>query len=133
MSWVNKAYGHLRMGRRLLHSSCDFLSLPHETPNHWRLALKAHGTLRGLVPYDGYPEAQNDRTPETIYRHAEHNESRTVRVGGHWLLGRVLMEPLFYNPNISGRWGAATLDPETYALEQRQRKGARASDPKICC
>ena len=43
------------------------------------------------------------------------------------------MEPLFYNPNISGRWGAATLDPETYALEQRQRKGAGASDPKICC
>ena len=72
MSWVNKAYGHLRMGRRLLHSSCDFLSLPHETPNHWRLALKSHGTLRGLVPYVGSPEAQNDRTPETIYRHAEH-------------------------------------------------------------
>ena len=121
------------MGRRLLHSSCDFLSLPHETPNHWRLALKAHGTLRGLVPYDGSPEAQNDRSPETIYRHAEHNESRTVRVGGHWSLGRVLMEPLFYNPDISGRWGAATLDPETYAPEQRQRKGAGASDPKICC
>ena len=44
MSWVNKAYGHLRMGRRLLHSSCDFLALPHETPDHWRLALKAHKT-----------------------------------------------------------------------------------------
>ena len=43
------------------------------------------------------------------------------------------MEPLFYNPNTSGRWGAATLDPETYALEQRQRKEAGASDPKICC
>ena len=49
MSWVNKAYGHLRMGRRLLHSSCDFFALPYETLDHWRMALKAHGTLRGLV------------------------------------------------------------------------------------
>ena len=63
MSWVNKEYGHLRMGHRLLHLSCDFLALPYETPNHWRMALKAHGTLRELVPYDGSPEAQNDRTP----------------------------------------------------------------------
>jgi hypothetical protein len=30
------------------------------------MALKAHGTLRGLVPYGGSQEAQNDRTPETI-------------------------------------------------------------------
>jgi hypothetical protein len=57
MSWVNKAYGNLRMGHRLLHSSCDFLALPYETPDHWRMALKAHGTLRGLVPYGGSPYA----------------------------------------------------------------------------
>ena len=97
MSWVNKAYGHLRMGRRLLHSLCDFLALPQETPNHWRLALKAHGTLRALVPYDGSPEAQNERTPETIYRYAESKGARTMHVGGHWSLGRVLIEPLFYH------------------------------------
>ena len=34
MSSVNKEYGHLRMGRRLLHSSCDFLALPYETTDH---------------------------------------------------------------------------------------------------
>jgi hypothetical protein len=38
MSWVNKAYGYLRMGRRLLHSSCDFFALPQETPTNWHLA-----------------------------------------------------------------------------------------------
>jgi hypothetical protein len=109
MSWVNKAYGHLKMGRRLLHSSCDFFALPQETPDHWRLALKAHGTLRGLVPYGGSPEAQNERIPETIYRYAKPNGAGTVRVGGHWSLGLVLMEPLFYNLHLFGRWGAANL------------------------
>ena len=78
------------MGRRLLHSSCDFLALPYETPDHWRMALKAHGILRGLVPYNGSPEAQNERIPETIYRYAEPKAARTVRVGEHWSIGRVL-------------------------------------------
>ncbi len=132
MLWVNEAYGRVRMGCRLLHSSCAFLALPYETPDHWSLAVKAHGTLRSLVPYDGSPEAQNERIPGTIYRYAEPKGARTVRVGGHWSLGRVLMEPVLYNPHLSGRWGAATLDPETYALEQRQRKGPRASESKIC-
>ena len=67
------------------------------------MALKAHGILRGLVFYDGSPEAQNERIPETIYRYAEPKGARTVRVGGHWSLGRVLMESLFYNPHLSGR------------------------------
>ena len=83
MSWVNKAYGHLRMGRRLLHSSCGFLALPYETPNHRCIAFKAHGTLRGLVPYDGSLEAQNERIPETMLQYAEPKGARTVRVGGH--------------------------------------------------
>ena len=93
------------------------------------MALKAHGTLRGLVPYDGSLEAQNERIPKTIYRYAEPKGARMVREGGHWSLGRILMESLFYNPHLSGRWGAATLDPETYSLEQRQRKGAGRSIP----
>ena len=104
MSWVKNENGHLKMGRHLLHSSCDFLALQYETPDHWRLALKAYGTLRGLIPYDGSPEAQNQRIPETIYRYTEPKGARTVRVGGHMSLGRVRIEPLFYNPNLSGRW-----------------------------
>ncbi len=74
------------------------------------MALKAHGKLRGLVPYNGSPEAQKERTLETVYRYAEPKGARTVRVSGHLSLGRVMMEPLFYNPNLSGRWVAATLE-----------------------
>ena len=103
MSWVYKAYGHLRIGRRLLHSSLNFLALPYEAPDYWRMALKAHGTLRRFVPYDRSPEVHNERIPETIYRHAKLKGVRTVRVRGHWSLGRVLMEPLLYNPELSGR------------------------------
>ena len=48
----------------------------------------------------------------------------TVRVGGRWSLGRVPMEPLFYNSHLSGRWGAATIDPETY-IRTRTEKAQR--------
>ena len=51
MAWINRAYGHLRMGRRLLISNCDWLRLPAEMPQYWRNALKSMGTLRGL--YEG--------------------------------------------------------------------------------
>ncbi len=69
-----------------------------------RMALKSHGTLRGLVTYGGSPEAQNDRIPETIYRYAKEKGTRTMQVGGQWSLGRILMEPLFtllYNSHVS--------------------------------
>jgi hypothetical protein len=33
------------------------------------------------------------------HREARHGRRRTVRVGGEWSVGRVLMEPLFYNPH----------------------------------
>ena len=48
MAWVNRTYGHLRMGKRLLVSNCDWLRLPTEMPQYWRNALKSMGTLRGL-------------------------------------------------------------------------------------
>ena len=127
-SYVNRAYGHLRMGRRLFHSSCDFLNLPETMPAYWRIALKTHGTLRGLVPYDGEDAAQKDHTPEVTYRQARAGVPRTVRVGGLWSIGRVLMEPLFYNPHLSGWWGAAVLDSPDWERLARDKK----PKPKLC-
>jgi ribonuclease HI len=119
MAWINRAYGHLRMGKRLLISSCDWLKLPEETPQYWRYALKSMGALRGLVPRDSEPDGQRGFTPEVTYREARHGRRRTVRVGGEWSVGRVLMEPLFYNPHLSGWWGACVLDSTTEELEHR--------------
>ena len=42
-----------------------------------------------------------------------------MRVGGEWSLGRILMEPLFYNPHLAGWWGAAVLDASSGDLSQR--------------
>ena len=90
--------GHLRMGRRILHSLCDFLHLPTDTPDYWRIALTTFGTITGIVPHDGDEAAQKEHTPEVTYNEARRGIKRTVRVGGRWSIGRVLMEPLFYNP-----------------------------------
>ena len=135
MAWVNRAYGHLRMGRRLLISSCDWLMLPDEMPMYWRLALKNMGQLRGLVPWDGTHDGQQGRTPEVTYRSAREGVARTVRVGGEWSLGRVLMEPLFYNPHLSGWWGAAVLDEAEWVLNDRVARAkvvwSRQSDGRV--
>ena len=32
MAWINRTYGHLRMGKRILVSSCDWMQLPAEMP-----------------------------------------------------------------------------------------------------
>ena len=61
MAWVHRAYGHLRQGRRILISACDFLQLPEAMPLYWRIALQAlplhayHKFTRSLhskAPYD---------------------------------------------------------------------------------
>ena len=126
MSWVNRAYGHLRMGRRLLVSSCDFIMLPSDMPQYWRIALKENGLVRGLVPYDGSDNEQRGFEPEVTYREARQGKRRTVRVGGDWSFGRVLMEPIFYNPHLSGWWGASVLDAQQAALDGRLREPATA-------
>ena len=57
MGWVNETYSHLRMAKRLLTSTCDFLALPASMPPYWKLALKTLGMLRGLVPVGGQANA----------------------------------------------------------------------------
>ena len=122
MAWVNRAYGHLRMGKRLLVSNCDWMALPSEMPEYWRRAFDSMGALRGLVPFDGEKDGQRGRTPEVTYRQARKGVERTVRVGGAWSLGRLLMEPLFYNPLLAGWWGAAALEEASVDLSHRLAK-----------
>ena len=49
-------------------------------------------------------------------------------MGGLWSIGRVLMEPLFYNPHLSGWWGAAVLDSPDWERLARDKK----PKPKLC-
>ena len=120
MAWVNHTYGHLRMGKRLLISSCDFLALSVNTvPLYWRTALQQWGALRGLVPWAG--EQKPPRKSEVTYHQARNGVAREMRVDGQWSLGRVLAEPLFYNPHLSGWWGAPVLDTPEFELQHRVR------------
>ena len=109
-----------------------FLNLPETMPAYWRIALKTHGTLRGLVPYDGEDAAQKDHTPEVTYRQARAGVPRTVRVGGLWSIGRVLMEPLFYNPHLSGWWGAAVLNRLLDSPDWERLARDKKPKPKLC-
>ena len=119
MGWINEKYGHLRMGKRLLVSSCDFLELPDTMPPYWRIALTSWGALRGLVPS---AKQTTTHTPEVTYRQAREGRTRVVHVDGDWSLPRVLVEPIFYNPHLSGWWGASVLDPPRYELDHRLGK-----------
>ena len=41
--WMNKDYGKLRQGLRLLASNCDFLDLSNNVPLYWRVILRNIG------------------------------------------------------------------------------------------
>ena len=72
--------------------------------------------------------AQKKHTPEVTYNEARRGTKRTVRVGGQWSIGRVLMEPLFYNPHLAGWWGAAAIDEPGWERQDRERR----AKPKLC-
>lgn len=54
-------------------------------------------------------------------------KNRTVTIKGNWSLVELISEPIHYNPNINGRFGAALIDtPETIlALRDANRSQAR--------
>lgn len=57
--------------------------------------------------------------------------TRTVRVGGSWSLGRVLMEPLFYNPHRARKKSLNSCWPACPSAGRKsspkpQVRGARA-------
>ena len=47
-------------------------------------------------------------------------------VRNDWTLLEVLMEPIWYNPNLNGVWGARIGDSETYIREQRESRDRRS-------
>ena len=101
--WVNKVYGNLRMGWRILISNCDFLMLnDDDLPAYWRYVLQMYGGMHGLVPNI----SQADFSPELTYTDAAR---RTVKVRDQWTPREVLMEPTNYNQNIGGSWGARVV------------------------
>ena len=118
--WLSRHYGHLKQGSRLLLSHCDFSELiTEDTPLFWRYTLKSLGTMRGLTPalnQEGYlPHIvyHNTKTP------AGSEQERTVNPKVVMSLAEVLMEPLFYNPNMQGWWGAALCDSAEWELSHR--------------
>ena len=107
--WLAREYGHLGMGRRLAISSCDFLRLNHQSvPFVWRVVFKAWGSLRGLRPSVG-----------TQIRSRTRLETQFVRE--FWSLAEVMMEPIFYNPNLPWEEGWAGLDAAVWEIQDRRR------------
>ena len=113
--WLNATYGHLRMGHRLLSSNCDFLFLDEALPSFWKVVLQAYGSRRGLVP----AADQSGATPEVPYSAARRGASRSVNVQSDYSFAAVLMEPVFYNPCMSGWLGARALEPEGFESQHR--------------
>ena len=116
--WVNKAYGHLRQGHRLLISNCDFLCLTDDTPPFWSAVLQAFGSRRGLVP----AVDQRGANPEVPYAEARAGAPRTVNVHPDLTFAEILMEPCMYNPNIGGWFGAKVLEPDGFERQEKARR-----------
>ena len=117
LAWhaIHKSYGHLRQGTRLVMSNCDFLELHDSTPAFWSCALLCAGQLAYLAPNVSQQNAQ------PFVPHSR----RTVNVRPDWTLAQIAMEPLFYNPHMSGRYGARASDPPAFLRTERDKPGAR--------
>ena len=120
--WLNKTYGHLRQGHRLLISTCDFLCLSDAIPPFWRAVLQAFGSRRGLVP----AVDQEGANPEVTYGDARAGTDRRVNVHLDSTLAEVLMEPVHYNQCIGGWFGAQVIDPHGSDRRDKARRPAVA-------
>ena len=127
LHWMRRYYGHLRQGLRLLTSTCDFIFFDDssvedkEAPLEWNFTLKAIGNLRGIQP----AVDQAGCSPQVHYPLGDKREGagglrRSVAVKAVWSAGEVLMEPLFYNPNLSGWWDSKIVDPPEWETEHRR-------------
>jgi len=138
--WLNKYYGHLKQGLRIITSNCDFLFFDsledRQAPAEWRAAFKSIGSLEGLAPaadqqghrpFEKYTELRAGATTS--------GKERTVAVKAKWSLGEVLMEPIGYNPNLSGWWGSKILDSNEWLMNNKEKyrgvKFLRASKGRI--
>ena len=90
-------------------------------PIRWRLALKAWGAMLYMSP----SETQDGHNPHVRYTALSEaaaigGEPRTVKTKEVWTLAEILMEPIFYNPNIGGWWGARITDSENWLINNRE-------------
>ena len=125
--WLRGSYGHLRQGKRLLLSTCDFLHFSankegRTPPLSWVYTLQAAGSMRGWQPV----VSQAGASPHVMYPLGAREagvggKMRTVNCKGVWGLGEVLSEPLFYNANVNGWWGAKVVDPAQWDVADRER------------
>jgi hypothetical protein len=81
--------------------------------------------MRGLTPVTD----QKRMRPHVRYETLElggmilgSGGERTVAVKPTWTLGEVLVEPLFYNPNMAGWWGSGTYDTGEWEVDDRERR-----------
>ena len=116
--WMNKDYGKLRQGLRLLASNCDFLDLSNNVPLYWRVILKNIGCMRG------FSDAKDHGA-----RAKRAREGGTNTLGGEirqWngilSIGEILMEPIFYNPRIGGPWNDRIQEKVGWELEDRKKR-----------
>ena len=118
--WLHDRYGHLRQANRLLTSTCDFLEMKACPCRFWKIAFQCLGMLRGIGPNSTQPTALQHLTNYAATTHASPS-LRLVTIRPHWSLLEFFMEPLFYNTNIPGRWGAHHEDPQNFLTTTRQR------------
>ena len=112
--FINKEYGHLRQGNRLLTSTCDFLRLK-SAPPFWKNALQCAGMLSHLAPNVNQDGADPHYTGKKIAL------QRSVKCKFDWSISEIAMEPLFYNPHMGGRWGGRPTDPPGFQHEAREK------------
>jgi exonuclease III len=127
MHWINLCYGHLQQGLRLLISNCDFQQLQtNKCPAlFWKRALPALGMMPGIAPNAEQTESNYEQIRVSAL--LPKSNHRIVTISDHWSLLDLLSEPLHYNPNINGKFGAALTDtPKTIlALRDANRSQAR--------
>ena len=127
MYWIDKYYGFLRQGLRILTSNCDFLHFDDGTlkqaPAEWRAALKSIGALNGLTPaapQGGLNPFEQYYELKTGCTHS--GKDRTVAIGNRtWSIAEIFQEPIGYNPNLGGWWGAKITDSDTWLYENREK------------
>ena len=128
LHWIERSYGHLQQGLRLLMSNCDFLQMqkPDVCPApFWQHALPALGMMPGLTPMTPQNLKPVDLTGiSALEREAARGQKVAIRQD--WTLLEFLGEPLLYNVNMNGDWGASLLDTAATFLAARDKNRSEA-------
>ena len=138
MHWLDRHYGFLRQGYRLLLSACDFLAVLDDAVSpFWQNVLVSWGMFAPPLPLpDGSASSSTQDLPTEARAHAAASRDfDSIWDGGAprpaipltgWSLLTVALEPLAYNQLISGVWGARVREP-TQTADVLQRDHSRGS------